>query len=56
MKLFLCLLAVWGSVGAAISVALYYTHDMRCLWFFIIPLFVNIKFERQKDGKESKEE
>jgi len=36
-------LGIWGSVVVATSVALYYTHDMRCLWFLLIPLFVSIK-------------
>ena len=30
------MLVIWGSTAAAIGIALYYTHDMRCLWFLII--------------------
>ena len=30
-------LAIWGSTAIAIGIALYYTHDMRCLWFLLIP-------------------
>ena len=31
------MLAIWGSTAIAIGIALYYTHDMRCLWFLLIP-------------------
>ena len=34
-------LAVWLSVSIAISVGLYFTHDMRCLWFLLIPAFIS---------------
>lgn len=30
-------LAIWGSTAIAIGIALYYTHDIRCLWFLLIP-------------------
>lgn len=41
-------LAVWGSCAVAISVALYYTQDMRCLWFLIVPMLMNFSTARKK--------
>jgi len=37
---------VWLSCSAAVSTAIYYTRDMKCLWFMIIPLFVSVKSQR----------
>jgi len=34
--------AIWGSAAIAIAMALYITHDMRCLWFLLIPAFMRI--------------
>ena len=34
---------MWLSVSIAISVALYFTHSIHCLWFFIIPLLIRVK-------------
>lgn len=39
----LAVASVWFSSAFAISVSLYYTHDMRSLWFLVVPLLVNIK-------------
>ena len=36
-------LAVWGSTAIAIGIALYYTHDMRCLWFLLIPACMSFR-------------
>lgn len=44
-------LAVWGSCAIAISVALYYTQDMRCLWFLIIPMLMNFSTAKKKKGE-----
>ena len=44
-------LAVWGSSAAAIVIALYYTHDIRCLWFLLIPACMSWNYEAwQKVG------
>jgi len=40
-------LAIWGSTAIAIGVAIYYTHDIRCLWFLLVPMFMNIKGESE---------
>ena len=45
-------LAVWGSVALAISVAVYYTRDMRCLWFLLIPACMSIRAKDDKEGAE----
>ena len=44
-------LAVWGSVALAISVSVYYTQDMRCLWFLLIPAFMSFKTKDDKEGE-----
>lgn len=36
-------LAIWGPTAIAISVALYYTHDIRCLWFLLIPVCISVR-------------
>ena len=43
-------LAVWGSASLAIGIALYYTHDIRCLWFLLIPAFMS--FTTHNDQKD----
>lgn len=32
--------SMWFGCSIAISVAIYCTHDARCLFFFLIPAFV----------------
>ena len=46
------ILAVWGSVAITIGIAVYYTHDMRCLWFLLIPAFISF---RSNDKAESED-
>lgn len=29
--------AMWLGSSLAISIAIYFTHDIRCLFFFLIP-------------------
>lgn len=45
-------LAVWFSSAIAIAIALYYTHDMRCLWFLLIPACMSF---RSNDKAESED-
>lgn len=47
-------LAVWGSTAMAIGIALYYTHDMRCLWFLLIPACMSYR-SRSNDETESED-
>ena len=35
-------ITVWISISLTISFAIYITHEVCCLWFFIIPLFIKI--------------
>lgn len=39
--MWIAIAAVWLSSASAIGIALYYTHDMRCLWFLLIPAFMS---------------
>ena len=48
------ILVVWGSTALSISVAIYYTHDIRCLWFLLIPAFMSFHHEK-KDEKGEQE-
>lgn len=38
--------SVWFSSALAISVSLYYTRDMRSLWFLIVPLLTRVTMEK----------
>lgn len=40
---------IWLSVSIAISIAIYFTHDIKCLWFFIIPALIRIKTGEDED-------
>ena len=41
----------WISVSLAVSVGVYYTHNIHCLWFLLVPLFISIKTREEKDNK-----
>ena len=45
-------LAIWGSTAIAISVALYYTHDIRCLWFLLIPTCMSIRNDDKRESED----
>ena len=36
---------MWVAVSVAVSIGLYFTRNIHCLWFLIIPLFVSVKHE-----------
>lgn len=40
---------IWVSVASAIIAGLYYTHDIKCLWFLIIPLFIRVKVNTEEE-------
>lgn len=44
-------LAVWGSSAAAIVIALYYTHDIRCLWFLLIPACMSYRSDNRVESE-----
>jgi hypothetical protein len=46
------ILTIWGSTAMVIGIALYYTHDMRCLWFLLVPACMSY----QSNGKEENED
>lgn len=39
--------AIWFSTALAVGAGLYFTHDMRCLWFMIIPAFMSIRTKKE---------
>ena len=45
--------AVWLSSALAISVGLYFTHDIKCLWFLLIPACVRVSMQKDNDETES---
>lgn len=49
------ILAVWLSSAIVIGIALYYTHDMRCLWFLLIPACMSFR-SNDKAESEDKDE
>lgn len=48
----LALLSIWLPSSLAVSVGLYYTHDIKCLWFLLIPTLVSVKYSTDKDDKK----
>ena len=44
-------LAVWLSSALAISVTVYVTHDMRCLWFLLIPACIRFKSNEDPESE-----
>ena len=38
---------MWLSMAIAVSVGIYYTHSIHCLWFMLIPTLMGVH------GKES---
>lgn len=48
-------LAVWGSSAVVIGIALYYTHDIRCLWFLLIPACMSFHSEDKAESEADKE-
>ena len=43
-------LAVWLSSAIAIGIAVYFTHDIRCLWFLLIPASISFRSKEPKTG------
>ena len=46
-------LAIWGSTAIAIAIATYFTHDIRCLWFLLIPACMSFQ-SNDKAASEDK--
>lgn len=34
---------IWLSVSIAVSVGIYFTRNIHCLWFLLVPSFISIK-------------
>lgn len=34
---------MWICFAATVSVAIYYTRNINCLWFMVFPMFIRIK-------------
>ncbi len=49
------ILAIWGSTAMAIGIALYYTHDIRCLWFLLIPACMRYRSNDKAESEEGNE-
>ena len=47
---------VWVAVSVAVSVGLYFTRNIHCLWFLLIPLFVSFRQNEHTEEKDSNEE
>ena len=43
MKFVLAIAAIWVPCAVAVSVGLYFTRDIRCLWFLLIPARISVK-------------
>ena len=47
---------MWLSVALAISVGIYFTQNIHCLWFFLIPMMMKVKSgsgnEAESEDKE----
>lgn len=37
---------MWFSVAIAISVSIYFTHEWKCLFFFILPSLYEIRHRK----------
>lgn len=48
----LMIIAIWFSTAIAVSIGLYYTQDIKCLWFMLIPALMNIKGSNSTDSNE----
>jgi len=47
----------WLATGLAISVAIYFTHSITPLWFFLMPMLINIKgYSGNKEDKENRDD
>lgn len=42
---------MWLSVALAVSVGIYFTHSIHCLWFLLIPSCVS--FSENKENKDA---
>ena len=50
IDLALAVAAVWLSVSLAVIAGIYFTRDMRCLWFLLIAACVRIGIKGEGNG------
>jgi len=44
---------MWLSMAIAVSVGIYYTHSIHCLWFMLIPTLMGVHTDsKSKAGSE----
>ena len=46
---------MWVAVSVAVSIGLYFTRNIHCLWFMIIPSLVSVKQDSKDKDKASTE-
>lgn len=40
---------MWLSMAIAVSVGIYYTHSIHCLWFMLIPTLMGVHVNDSED-------
>ena len=48
IKVVIVIIAIWLLSVLAISVGLYYTHDIRCLFFLLIPALMKVSANSER--------
>ena len=43
---------MWVSVSIPVSIGIYLTHNINCLWFLIIPALIRVKTKDEGDEDE----
>ena len=52
IKVVIVIIAIWLSSALAISVGLYCTHDIRCLFFLLVPALMKIRIIDKKEVED----
>ena len=42
--------SIWAASALAIIAGLYFTKDMRCLWFLLIPACVGVRTGKKEES------
>lgn len=42
----------WISTAIAVSIGIYYTKDVNCLWALLLPAYIGISSNDNKDSKK----
>lgn len=46
---------MWVAVSVAVSIGLYFTRNIHCLWFLLIPSFVSVKHDSKDEVNPNSE-